>query len=44
MRKSFPYLQILNTCLIKKLKEGAKIWILENVVKRNKDLRESANL
>ena len=42
MRKSFAIFTNPEYMPDKKLKDGAKKWILENVVKRNKDLRESA--
>ncbi len=42
MRKSFSIFTNPEYMPDKKLKEGAKNWILNNVVKRNKDLRESA--
>jgi hypothetical protein len=42
MRKSFSIFTNPEYMPDQKLKDGAKKWILENVVKRNKDLRESA--
>ena len=42
MRKSFSVFTNPEYMPDKKIKDGAKKWILENVVKKNKDLRESA--
>ena len=42
MRKSFSIFTNPEYMPNQKLKDGAKKWILENVVKRNKDLKESA--
>ena len=42
MRKSFSIFTNPEYMPDQKLKDGAKAWILNNVVKRNKDIRESA--
>jgi len=42
MRKSFSIFTNPEYMPDQKLKDGAKAWILDNVVKRNKDIRECA--